>query len=48
MGVDRVGADGLVSPKGEWREAHTLEDALENPPPGQSVHLDDPSLIDGR
>ena len=47
-GLDRVGADGLVRPKGEWREAHTLEDALENPPPGQSVHLDDPSLIDGR
>lgn len=47
-GLDRVGADGLVRPKSEWREAHTLEDALENPPPGQSVHLDDPSLIDGR
>ncbi len=45
-GLDRVGADGRVRPKDEWREAHTLEDALDNPPPGQSVHLDDPSLIE--
>jgi catechol 2,3-dioxygenase-like lactoylglutathione lyase family enzyme len=47
-GLDRVGADGRVRPKDEWREAHTLEEALENPPPGQSVHLDDPTLIEGR
>ena len=47
-GRRRVGADGRVRPKGEWREAHTLEDALENPPPGQSVQLNDPSLIERR
>jgi catechol 2,3-dioxygenase len=47
-GLDRVGADGRVRPKDEWREAHTLEDALENPPPGQSVHLAHPSLIERR
>ena len=47
-GLDRVGANGRVRPKGEWREAHTLEDALENPPPGQSVQLNDPSLIERR
>jgi catechol 2,3-dioxygenase-like lactoylglutathione lyase family enzyme len=47
-GLDRVGADGRVRPKDEWREAHTLEDALANPPPGQSVHLNDTTLIDGR
>ena len=46
-GLDRVGADGRVRPQDEWREAHTLEDALTNPPPGQSVHLNDPTLIDG-
>jgi len=47
-GLDRVGADARVRPKGEWREAHTLEDALKNPPPGQSVQLNDPSLIERR
>jgi catechol 2,3-dioxygenase len=47
-GLDRVGPDGRVRPKNEWREAHTLEDALLNPPPGQSVELRDPSLIDRR
>ena len=47
-GLDRVGADGRIRPKEEWREAHTLEDALENPPPGQSVHLANTSLIEGR
>ena len=45
-GLDRVGDDGQVRPEDEWREAHTLEDALANPPPGQSVHLDDPTLIE--
>jgi catechol 2,3-dioxygenase-like lactoylglutathione lyase family enzyme len=47
-GLDRVPADGRVRPQAEWREADTLEDALENPPPGQSVQLDDPSLIERR
>ena len=47
-GLDRVGADGRVRPGAEWREAHTLEDALTNPPPGQSVRLKDPSLIERR
>jgi catechol 2,3-dioxygenase-like lactoylglutathione lyase family enzyme len=47
-GLDRVEADGRVRPGDEWREAHTLEDALANPPPGQSVHLDDPTLIERR
>jgi catechol 2,3-dioxygenase len=43
-GLDRVGSDGRIRPKDEWREAHTLEDALDNPPPGQNVRLADPSL----
>jgi len=47
-GLDRVGTDGRVRPKVEWREAHTLEDALDNPPPGQSVQLNDPSLTERR
>ena len=45
-GLDRIGTDGRVRPSDEWREAHTLEEALGNPPPGQSVHLADPSLIE--
>jgi catechol 2,3-dioxygenase len=47
-GLDRVGANGHVRPGSEWREAHTLEEALRNPPPGQSVRLKDPSLIERR
>lgn len=47
-GLDRVGADGYVRPKTEWREAHTLEAALENPPPGQTVRLSDPTLVEPR
>ena len=47
-GLDQVGPDGRVRPKSEWREAHTLEEALDNPPPGQSVQLKDPSLIERR
>ena len=45
-GLDTIGPDGHVRPKSEWREAHTLEDALQNPPPGQSVQLKDPSLAE--
>jgi catechol 2,3-dioxygenase len=47
-GLDRVAADGRVRPRAEWREAHTLEDALDNPPPGQSIRLNEPSLIERR
>jgi len=45
-GLDRVGTDGRVRPKSEWREAHTLEAALLDPPPGQVVKLNDVSLIE--
>jgi len=45
-GLDQVGADGHVRPKNEWREAHSLEAALQNPPPGQSMQLNDSSLIE--
>ena len=45
-GLDRIGADGRVRPKEEWREAHTLEEALANPPPGQRPVLADPSLLE--
>ena len=45
-GLDQVGPDGQVRPASEWREAHTLEAALRDPPPGQVVMLRDPSLLE--
>jgi catechol 2,3-dioxygenase-like lactoylglutathione lyase family enzyme len=45
-GLDHIGPDGRVRPMSEWREAQTLEAALQDPPPGQSVQLKDPSLIE--
>ena len=48
-GLDRVVPDGpdgaaAIRPPGEWREVFTLEDALDNAPPGQDTTLADPSL----
>jgi len=36
-GLDQVGADGRVRPRSEWHEAHTLEEAVANPVPGQTA-----------
>jgi catechol 2,3-dioxygenase len=47
-GVDQVGLDGRVRPREEWREAHTLEDAVANPVRGQRIVLHDRSLLEGR
>jgi catechol 2,3-dioxygenase len=43
-GLDRVGDDGKVRPREEWHEAHSLEEALAHPVPGQTAVLQDPSL----
>jgi len=43
-GLDQVGTDGYVRPRSEWREFHTLEEAVDNPPRGQDTTLQDPSL----
>jgi catechol 2,3-dioxygenase len=43
-GLDQVGTDGNVRPRSEWREFHTLEEAVDNPPRGQDTTLQDPSL----
>jgi catechol 2,3-dioxygenase len=43
-GLDRVGADGRVRSRQEWREAHSLEEAIADPVPGQSTRLEDASL----
>jgi len=45
-GLDQVGADGSVRPEEEWRWAHTLEEALAHPPPGQIPVLHDRSLLE--
>src|SRR5262245_54966187 len=36
-GLDQVGTDGRVRPPSEWRQAHSLEDALANPVVGQRM-----------
>ena len=43
-GLDQVGTDGHVRPREEWREFHSLEEAIDNPPPGQDTTLQDPTL----
>ena len=45
-GIDQIGTDGYVRPPEEWRGANTLEDAIANPPPGQTPVLHDRSLLD--
>lgn len=44
-GLDQVGTDGRVRPPEEWREAFSLEDAVENAPPGQDTTVQDRSLL---
>jgi catechol 2,3-dioxygenase-like lactoylglutathione lyase family enzyme len=43
-GLDQIGADGAVRPKAQWDWAHTLEEAIDRPAPGQHAVLADPSL----
>lgn len=43
-GLDQVGADGVVREPEEWCEEFSLEEAVDNPPPGQDTTLADPSL----
>lgn len=44
-GVDQVGTDGHVRPSGEWKWAHSLEEAIADPVRGQDTVLQDPSLL---
>jgi len=43
-GLDQLGDEEAARPAGDWRWAHTLEEAIANPPPGQIPELQDPSL----
>jgi len=36
-GLDQVGPDGRIRPPGEWRECFTLEEAVQDAPPGQDT-----------
>jgi catechol 2,3-dioxygenase-like lactoylglutathione lyase family enzyme len=47
-GLDQVGTDGRVRPRAEWREFHSLEEAVDSPPPGQDTTLQDPTLRKAR
>ena len=47
-GLDQVGTDGRVRPREEWREFHSLEEAVDSPPPGQDTTLQDPTLRKAR
>lgn len=43
-GLDRIAAGGRARPPDEWREAHSIEAAIDDPPPGQDTTLADPAL----
>jgi len=43
-GLDQVGTDGAVRPKEQWDWAHSLEEAIDRPVPGQDAVLRDASL----
>ncbi len=43
-GLDEVGSNGTVRPPDEWRQTRTLEEAVDNAPPGQDTSLRQPSL----
>jgi len=45
-GLDQVDADGRVRPQEEWIWAHTLEEAVARPVPGQRAVLADASLLE--
>ena len=45
-GLDQLSDNEAARPPGDWRWAHTLEEAIANPPPGQTPVLQDPSLLD--
>jgi len=45
-GLDQVGSDGITRPKEQWRGAKSLEQAIANPPPGQTPVLRDATLLE--
>ena len=45
-GLDQVADEGRARPPDEWKGAHSLRDAIENPVRGQDTRLADPRLLD--
>ena len=45
-GLDQIGTDGVARPRSEWRGAKSLEEAIDNPPPGQIPVVQDKTLLD--
>ena len=45
-GLDQLGDDEAARPASDWRWAHTLEEAIANPPPGQTPPQVDPALLE--
>lgn len=45
-GLDQIGTEGIARPATEWRGAKTLEEALANPPRGQTPVLYDQTLLE--
>ncbi len=45
-GLDQLGDRDTARPASEWRWAHTLEEAIANPPPGQVLPPIDPCLLE--
>ena len=44
-GLDQVGSDGITRPPHEWKGAHTLEQAIDDPVRGQDTTVQDERLI---
>lgn len=44
-GLDQVGSNDVVRPRSEWRPARSLEEAIDNPVPGQNPQVRDKSLL---
>ena len=44
-GLDQVGSEGHVRPAAEWKWAHSLEDAIENPVARQDTSVQDKALL---
>jgi hypothetical protein len=47
-GLDQIGTEGVVRPKEQWDWAHSLEEAIDRPVPGQNAALQDASLREAK
>ncbi|MEE8434420.1 MAG: hypothetical protein V3S64_06490, partial [bacterium] len=45
-GIDQIGSDGIMRPREQWKWAHSLEEAVDDPVEGQDTSLRDAGLRD--